>query len=159
MQQTNTNNRTCCGSIVTYTCTVTESSSLVWAVGPIAVAFVSVSSINTPVVRGEYEFVLVSVAPNLNNPTFSDFISTLTVTADGAVNGTVIECDDLINPSNATLMLNSSKYMVFVCFFFLYVLQRNSQIAIMQSPPQSGHVQLMVPNIYKSHAYILCLVI
>ena len=101
----------CCSNEAKFVCNVTESTSLIWKVQPdITVPLLSTNAINSTIRRGEFEFSLTYV--ERVNGLFFDLSSTATVTATTAVNGTVIECHNGVDPEMiATLILNSSKYL------------------------------------------------
>ena len=78
------------------TCTVTGGVSLEWsstAFTPV-VRFVRDNPVGQPIDRGIFTATLIS-----------DLTSTLRVTPDAMLNGTVVTCSDQLNPMSITLTL------------------------------------------------------
>ena len=108
----------CCNSKAKIACSVTESTLINWSVQPnITISFLGTNRINSIIFRGGYGASLDDV--KRVNGQFFDMISTLSVNATAAVNGTVIECQNGVDSAMTTLTLNSSKYLnynlLYVC--------------------------------------------
>ena len=134
----------CPGEVVTFTCMVTDGSFLQWIAEPFINGSVIFTTINkagdvqdpTP----QIHIVLIEIN-RTNDLRLRNYISTLTVNATTALNGTVIQC----NIGFETLIIESKLYHF--CLIWIRVNQHNF------SPTCSTSLLSQKPSNYQSYVW------
>ena len=98
----------CPGEEVTFTCTVIEKPSLGWKIeqyifGEVFFLYCDQMKLRVPIFHGPFQIVLTSLSPSNSSQEVANMTSTLTVNATLTLNGTVVECDDVMKSAEITL--------------------------------------------------------
>ena len=98
----------CPGEEVTFTCTVIEQPSLGWKDeqyidGEATFLHHEQMRLRVPIFHGPFQIVLTSLSPSNSSQEVANMTSTLTVNATLTLNGTVVECDDVMKSAEITL--------------------------------------------------------
>ena len=136
----------CPGEVVTFTCMVTEAGFLQWIAEPFIKAndsgfFPTINKAGDVQDPTPHIHIVLIEINDANDPRLRNYISTLTVNATTALNGTVIQC----NNGFKTLIIESKLYHF--CLIWTRVNQHNL------SPTCSTSLLSQKPSNYQSYVW------